>query len=461
MKQRRIITLWVVLIGSLVLTGLHPAPLSAAGGTEPHTATADYHLYVPLVMRNFAQTTYPNDARYGEQWALEKIGAPYAWTVSRGANVLVAVLDSGADLDHPDLAGKLRTDIDYDFVNDDEVAMDDANHGTHVAGILAAATDNTIGVAGLGWETTIVPYKVLDDTGNGSLSDIVEAIDRAVADGAKVINMSLGSSPGMEPCSHYPSLYNALENAYDHGVLVVVAAGNDATDAATVIPANCPYVLTVSATDANDDLADFSNYGSVIDVSAPGTSILSTLWVSGGTYHTYGWMSGTSMATPYVSALAALVYARHPGYTPDQVASAILDRAVDLGNPNSFGCGRIDAREAVFRGAAGAAPQCRSHALAPAAASTRPMIAQSLTAEVLHVPAEQAHRSGILIVKWRSGVPNVGALSRAYGLTPLKALTDGSWLMRVKTGTEAIVARFLMRSGLVDYVTYDYLLTAQ
>ena len=458
MKQR--VILWVVLLGLLALTGFHPAPLSAAGGTEPHTVTADYYLYLPLTMRDFAQTIYPNDARYSEQWALEKIGAPYAWTMSRGANVLVAVIDSGADLDHPDLAGKLRTDIDYDFVNNDEVAMDDANHGTHVAGIIAAATDNTIGVAGLGWETTVVPYKVLADTGTGSLSNIVAAIDRAVSDGAKIINMSLGSDPGMNPCSDYPSLYDALENAYDHGVLVVVAAGNDATDASSVIPANCPYVLTVSATDTNDDLADFSNYGSVIDVSAPGTSILSTLWVSGGTYHTYGWMSGTSMATPYVSALAALVYARHPDYTPDQVASAILDRAVDLGNPNSFGCGRIDAREAVFRGAVGATPQCRSNALA-AADFTGPMIDRSLAAEARQAPPEQAHRSGILIVKWRSGVPNVSALSRAYGLTPLKALTDGSWLMRVKAGTETIVARFLMRSGLMDYVTYDYLLTAQ
>jgi len=323
-----------------------------------------------------------------------------------------------------------------------------------VAGIIAAETDNAQGVAGLGWETQIVPYKVLDNRGNGSLSELILAIEAATESGAKVINMSLGSPPGQGNCP--ASLQAVIDDAYNHGVLVVVAAGNDSDDASTVIPANCAHVLTVSSTDSDDTLSSFSNTGSVIDVSAPGGFIYSTVLDDSYTY-----MSGTSMATPYVAGLAALVFAAHPTYTPDQVASAILDHAVDLGLPgwdDHFGCGRIDAFEAIAGGAAGAVAQCHTTALSAAeTASSSSTAAAALAAPRTDLP----HRTGILIVKWRSGMLAASSLSRAYGLEPIHHLPDGSWVMRVHLDSEETIAHRLLRDGLAEYVTLDYILSAK
>ncbi len=413
-------------------------------------------VYMPAVFQSYCfipDPITPDDTEYGRQWALEKIDAPHAWAVSKGSGVLVAILDTGADLNHPDLDSKIRTDIDYDYVNSDDVAQDDNGHGTHVAGIIAAETDNAQGVAGLGWETQIVPYKVLDDGGNGSLSTLIDAIDAATSAGAKVINMSLGTPPGQGTCPD--ALQDAIDNAYNHGVLVVVAAGNDdGEDASTVIPANCDHVLTVSSTDSDDHLSSFSNIGSVVDVSAPGSIIYSTLLDD-----TYDYMSGTSMATPYVAGLAALVFANHSSYTPDQVASAILDHAVDLGTAgwdDHFGCGRIDAFEAVSRGAAGSAPQCRPSALA--SREREGMVAQ---AQTLTLPSETLpHRPSILIVRWRYDLTLIRSFVRGYGLEPLRQLPDGSWVMRVH-GEESRVVAQILRDGLALSATYDYLLFAK
>ncbi len=430
-----------------------PAPLGILAQT-----VVTHTVYMPVVFQSYCfipDPITPNDSEYGRQWALEKIDAPHAWPLSKGSGVLVAVLDSGVDLDHPDLDGKVRTDIDYDYINGDDVAQDDNGHGTHVAGIIAAETDNAQGVAGLGWETQIVPYKVLDNDGNGTTSGIVDAIYAATDAGAKVINMSLGSAPGAGPCSNFTTLQAAIDYAYDHGVLVVVAAGNDSDDASTVVPANCAHVLTVSSTDSDDSLSSFSNTGSVIDVSAPGGFIYSTVLDDSYTY-----MSGTSMATPYVAGLAALVFAAHPAYTPDQVASAILDRAVDLGLPgwdDHFGCGRIDAFEAVAAGAAGAVPQCHTTALSAAGAASPSFAAAALAAPSTDLP----HRAGILIVKWRSGMLAASSLVRAYGLEPIRHLPDGSWMMRVHLGSEESIAHRLLRDGLAEYVTFDYILSAK
>ncbi len=452
-----LIALWFVL--SVTPTALLAArPASTTPPDEPAEPAGDYDIWLPIVLNRYVRQIYPNDPAYSDQWAMEKINAPYAWGISQGNGVLVAVLDSGVDLDHPDLSGKIRTDIDYDYINNDAIAQDDQGHGTHVAGIIGAATDNGRGVSGLGWQAMIVPYKVLDDTGTGSLSGIVNAIDAAVNAGARVINMSLGTPPGSGTCSQYPSLQNAITNAYNHGVLVVVAAGNDyGDDAATVVPANCPHVLTVSATDSNDALADYSNVGSVIDISAPGSLIYSTKLND-----TYGYMSGTSMATPYVAGLAALIFAQHPDYTPDQVASAILDHAVDLGNAGwdtSYGCGRIDAGAAVLNGAAGSQPLCHSTALADTATTGR-FVTENFSTQSIALP-HGPYRPGVLIVKWESGIPILRSLVQVFGLEPLQRIADGSWLMRLRSGTEALIAQQLLRSGLVEYVTYDYLFSAQ
>ncbi|GEM_PF-4377563 len=171
--------------GLVLLLGQVPANSAVAwsehwisAGAEPVTETT--YLYLPLVMRAYRPPppppVYPNDPDYDYQWGLTKVRAPEAWALSTGQGVLIAVLDTGTDYTHPDLSGKVRTDIDRDFVNNDNDAMDDHGHGTHVSGIAAAATNNGIGVAGMGWDASILPVKVLDNSGSGDHSLLAAGI---------------------------------------------------------------------------------------------------------------------------------------------------------------------------------------------------------------------------------------------------------------------------------------------
>jgi hypothetical protein len=293
---------------------------------------------------------YPNDPYYGSQWGLTRVRAPEAWALSTGQGVLIAVLDTGTDYTHPDLSGKVRTDIDRDFVNNDDDAMDDNGHGTHVSGIAAAATNNGRGVAGMGWDASILPVKVMDSNGSGNSSLLIN----------RDLLCCRPRRPGHQYESGRPVLL-PLRFADCSGLRLQPgrpAGGSGGNNGAnrTVFPANCAHVLGVAATNSYDTRADFSNYGDHVSVAAPGTSIYSTLWGGG-----YGYMQGTSMATPFVAGLAALVYARFPTYTPDQAASAILDNAQDLGSTGwdaDYGCGRIDAFRALWEGARGDYPVC-------------------------------------------------------------------------------------------------------
>ena len=318
-------------------------------------------VHLPLILRNHTQTSspslprYPNDPYYTRQWALDKVDAPAAWSISTGSDVLIAVLDTGTDLDHPDLASKVRTDIDWDFANDDAVADDDHGHGTHVSGIVAAATDNDRGISGMDWEGMVLPLKVLLASGVGSDSDLAEAIRYAADQGADVINMSLGGASD-DGCPAY--VQAAVDYAHAKGVVLVAAAGNHVgSDVNTeMCPANCNHVLGVAATERDDAVASYSNYGTHVSIAAPGSEIYST--IVGGQY---GNKWGTSMATPYVAGLAGLLRARFPSYTVDQIASAILDNADDLGAAgwdSSTGCGRINAFQALSSGAHGGSPVC-------------------------------------------------------------------------------------------------------
>lgn len=417
-----------------------------------------YRAYLPLVMRAYSPPILPvtpNDPAYGSQWGLAKINAPLAWGVSQGQGILIAVLDSGADLGHPDLSGQLRSDIDWDYVNNDDTAQDDDGHGTHVAGIAAAATNNGIGVAGLGWNATVLPLKVLDNEGSGSFTNLVTALRYATDHGAKIINMSLGSDPAYNlQCANYPDLVNALKYAYDHGVLNIVAAGNEAGNANQVMPANCPYVLTVAATDSSDARAWFSNSGTVVDIAAPGADIYSTYWPSPD----YASMDGTSMATPFVAGLAALVWARAPAYTPEQVAAAILDNARDLGpagRDNDFGCGRIDAPGAVITGTTRASSLCKPTALSGTTL-------QAATAET-PPPPPGSYVPGRLIVGLRAhDLAAQADTLRAYAVEPLAQLAPGGgWLMSVPVGQEWEIAQRLLHDGVVEYAHLDFLLFAQ
>ena len=241
-----------------------------------------------------ALDTIPNDPNWGSQYALTAIRAPQGWDISTGSSaVTIAIVDSGVDLGHIDLAGKIVGG--YDFVNNDNVPQDDYGHGTHVAGIAAASGNNGAGMAGVSWGARIMPVKVLGATGTGSFSTVALGIVWAVDHGAQIINLSLGT-----PSSSF-TLQDAVEYAYDRGVLVIAASGNSGSTP-VYCPACYPQVMAVGATDVNNQIASFSTYGNEVDIAAPGQSIFSL--APGG----YAVKNGTSMAAPHVSGLAAILY---------------------------------------------------------------------------------------------------------------------------------------------------------
>lgn len=279
-----------------------------------------------------------NDPQFtnGNQWALRKIQAPQAWNLNKGdANIRVAVLDSGIDGSHPELNAKVV--MGYDFVENDATPQDANGHGTHVAGIIAAETNNMTGVASLGWNTTLMIGRVLDANGNGSHAAIANAIYWATDNGAKVINLSLGGSTGSQ------TLSDAVHYAATHDVVIVASAGNNGNTAANY-PAYYGSTIAVAATDPSDRRASYSTYGLWVDMAAPGSQILSTL--PGG----YGYASGTSMAAPMVSAAAALVWNTSYGTS----ANAIRIRLVATGVPVRAGFGSYPVRRLnAYRAIAG------------------------------------------------------------------------------------------------------------
>lgn len=327
--------------------------VSAAGAEQP----------APMCVRT------PNDPAFPRQWGLAKINAPEAWNIITGAvSMTIAILDTGIDLGHPDLAPQLWTNpgeipangldddangkIDdvhgwhfYQAANgpaEDALIQDDFGHGTHVAGIAAAATDNGIGVAGLAWGGRLMAVKVLDQYGSGWYSDIAAGIVYAADNGARLINLSLGGAPPSQ------ALCDAAAYAHDRGAVVIAAAGN--TGGAVLYPAACDQVLAVAATNQTDSRPTFSNYGPEIDLAAPGVDIYSTWYYTGIRASGYFTKSGTSMATPYVTGAAALVWSRWPGWTADQVSQRLRATATDVNTPGwdpYSGWGRLDAAAAL------------------------------------------------------------------------------------------------------------------
>jgi thermitase len=279
----------------------------------------------------------PDDSWFANQWGMVKIQAPEAWDVTTGSSgISIAILDTGVDLDHPDLANNLISNINFS----DSATTDDVyGHGTHVAGIAAAVTNNSIGVAGVGYRCTIMNVKVLSDTGAGAYSWIASGIIWAADNGAEIINLSLGGS------SSSSTLEEAINYVWSKGVVVVAAAGNSG-DATPFYPAYYTNCIAVAATDANDARASWSNYGDWVDVAAPGASIYSTLKDNG-----YGYKSGTSMASPHVAGLAALVFtmvadSNGNGFLNDEVRSQIQATCDNVGI-SGIGTGRINACRAV------------------------------------------------------------------------------------------------------------------
>ncbi|MFC7441073.1 S8 family peptidase [Laceyella putida] len=275
----------------------------------------------------------PNDPKYSEQYAPQKVGAEAAWDVTKGSSeVKVAIVDTGVDYNHPDLAGKVEKG--KDFIDNDNDPMDENSHGTHCAGITAAKTDNNEGIVGMAPEVTILAERVLDENGSGTWDSVASGITHAADAGAKVISLSLGGSENSK------ALEDAVKYAAGKGAVIVAAAGNESTNAPSY-PAYYDDAIAVAATDQNDLKAYFSNFGDWVDVAAPGVDILST--VPGGGYET---MSGTSMATPLVAGEAALLASQ--GKSASDIRKAIEGTAEKIpGTGTDWIHGRIDAAKAV------------------------------------------------------------------------------------------------------------------
>ena len=279
----------------------------------------------------------PNDPSYVNQWYLPQISAPQAWAITTGtASIVVAVIDSGADGTHPDLAGKLAPG--WNFLTNNANTSDAVGHGTAVAGIIGAASNNNGGIAGVSWNSQIMPLVVVDATEYASYSNIAAAIQYAVDNGAKVINISLGGT------SASSTLQSAVDYAWSHNVVVFAPAMNDSSSSPNY-PAACNHAVAVSATDSTDSIATYSNYGGWIALSAPGSNIFTTT-MGGG----YGYWYGTSFASPIAAGVAALALSVNPSLTAQAMVTLLEQNTDDLGTAGFdpyYGWGRVNAYKAA------------------------------------------------------------------------------------------------------------------
>ncbi|MBW4509213.1 MAG: S8 family serine peptidase [Scytonematopsis contorta HA4267-MV1] len=286
----------------------------------------------------------PNDPLYSKQWNMRQINVEGAWSQTKGSGITVAVIDTGIS--------KVRDLVEtkfvkgYDFVNDKEDASDDNGHGTHVAGTVAQSTNNGYGVVGVAYEANLMPLKVLNEYGGGTIADIAEAIKFAADNGADVINMSLGG--GGE--SHL--MKDAIDYAYQKGVVIIAAAGNENESSASY-PARYPHVMGVSAYGPDAEKAPYSNFGAGVDISAPGGSdagkiLQETIDIDNRGEETFLGFQGTSMASPHVAGVAALIKASGVK-EPDEILKVLKNSAIVINDDglNYYGAGQLNAEAAV------------------------------------------------------------------------------------------------------------------
>jgi beta propeller repeat protein len=367
----------------------------AAKSMQPLIRDLNNDPNIKVVEPNYAIEVFltPNDPYYSSSgswnlnpdlWGMHIIKTAGAWDQTTGSkNIIVANIDSGVDRNHEDLQGNMwvntgetpNNGIDddgngyvddyhgWDFYNNDNDPMDDYGHGTHTAGTIAAVGNNEVGVVGVNWDSRLMALKIFNDGDGGNASIAAPAIRYAADMGAKVSSNSWGC------WCRSQSIKDAMSYAYSKNMVIVAAAGNDEEDVSGFEPANLPEVITVAATQYSneDERVWFSNYGEKIDVAAPGVRIISLR--AEGT-DMYGWggfhfvpyqmpsdpnakyyiASGTSMAAPHVSGLAALILAKNPQFTNEEVRLVLRNTADDLGEPGFdvyFGAGRINAAKAL------------------------------------------------------------------------------------------------------------------
>ena len=283
----------------------------------------------------------PNDPEYTKQWYIPNIDFPKLWNynIVSKKNVTVAVIDSGINYNHEDLQGMIA-DGGYNFYNNNTNVLDDNGHGTAIAGVINASSNNSKGIVGLGYNRAIkiLPLKTADSNGWIYLSDMLSAIEYAIEKKVDVINLSMGST-------QYSDIENEeIQKAINNGIVVVASAGNDA-NSSYEYPASYDNVISVGATDQNNNKTSFSNYNNKVSLSAPGENILSTNLAGGYSYH-----SGTSFSAPVVSAMAAIIKSVRPDLSPQDIKSVLQNNSLDLGTvgkDNYFGYGKVNAYKSI------------------------------------------------------------------------------------------------------------------
>lgn len=381
--------------------------------------------YIEPNLRMRKASDWAIDPRFEEQWGLRAIQAPEAWKEGgRTVQVTVAVLDTGVDYTHPDLANRVDAQNGYNYIDGNFDVMDDDGHGTHVAGIIAAEL-NSIGIAGVSGnaDVKILPLKVLDDQGNGTMYDVSFAIMDAVDKGADVINLSLSGERGQEEPK---MLQEAIAYALEHDVVVVAAAGNDGDRVGRYVPASIPGVIAVSAVDEELELVKFSNYGSEIALTAPGEEILSTYL-----HGRYVYASGTSQAAPFVSGTIALMKASEPQLGMQEIEERLQRSAIDLGRKGpdeKYGYGLVNAYGALQEEKVSNA-ELRRISVDPVRLSLRPGSAALLQATAIY--QDQTERDVTKKAIWQVEDESVATIEQgevrgqAFGKTHITASFGG------------------------------------
>jgi len=280
-------------------------------------------------------STAPNDEYFDRQWATKKIELDNAWDLEKGsADVTIAVIDSGIDLEHPDLKENMIPG--YDFVNDGSDAWDDNGHGTAIAGVIGAIGNNNQGIAGVNWQSKLMPLKVVDGDGIGTYYDVAQGIIYAAEHNARIINLSIGGY------AYSNALKDAVDYALEKGCLLVAAVGNDGIGA-PMYPAAYEGVIGVAATDSQDRVDKNSNYGDFVDLSAPGLSIYTTELEG-----RYGYNSGSSLACPHTTGLIGLILSSNPSLSEKDIEEILYNSCDYIGENNIYGRGRINAYRALL-----------------------------------------------------------------------------------------------------------------